>query len=183
MMRVRVTPDSIDFARVGFARIVVMKHQRAGDKKLTRPEHGTSGNCQTYRDMKASILIVEDEILVALEMQYILEDHGYTVTGIAADLSSALALARDNVEIALVDLNLRDGLTGPEIGARLAGNYNAAVLFVTANPRELGAGVAGTIGVLTKPTDQDALIAAVEFALRKRRGEPAEAPPLLRCFG
>lgn len=133
--------------------------------------------------MKASILIVEDEILVALEMQYILEDHGYTVAGIAADLSSALALARENVDIALVDLNLRDGLTGPQIGALLAVNYNAAVLFVTANPRELGAGIAGTIGVLTKPTDQDALIAAVEFALRKRRGEPAEAPPVLRCFG
>lgn len=133
--------------------------------------------------MTATILIVEDEILVALEMQNILEDHGYVVAGIAADLQGALALASKNIDLALVDLNLRDGLTGPEIGARLASRHNAAVLFVTANPRELGGGVAGTIGVLTKPTDQDALVAAADFALRKRRGEAAQAPSVLRCFG
>lgn len=133
--------------------------------------------------MTATILIVEDEILVALEMQNILEDHGHAVAGIAADLDGALALARENIDLALVDLNLRDGLTGPEIGARLASRHNAAVLFVTANPRELGGGVAGTIGVLTKPTDEDALIAAVDFALRKRRGEAVQAPSVLRCFG
>lgn len=133
--------------------------------------------------MTSTILIVEDEILVALEMQNILEDHGYAVVGLAVDLDGALALARENIDLALVDLNLRDGLTGPEIGARLATRHNAAVLFLTANPRELGGGVAGTIGVLTKPTDEDALMAAVDFALRKRRGEAAQAPSVLRCFG
>lgn len=133
--------------------------------------------------MTESILIVEDEILVALEMQNILEDHGYSVRGIALDLQGALLLAQDHIDLALVDLNLRDGLTGPEIGGRLATSHNAAVLFLTANPRELGTGVAGTIGVLTKPTDEDALMASVDFALRKRRGEAAQAPSVLRYFG
>lgn len=133
--------------------------------------------------MTPAILIVEDEILIALEMQSILESRGYRVAGIAADLAEAVAYADGSIDLALVDLNLRDGLTGPEIGQRLATEHNTGVLFVTANPRLLGDGVAGTIGVLTKPTDEVSLTSAVAFALSRRRGEQAEAPPTLRCFG
>lgn len=128
--------------------------------------------------MAETILIVEDEVLVALEMESILEERGYDVVGIAADLEGALAFAGRNVDLALVDLNLRDGLTGPEIGRRLANEHHARVLFVTANPRLLGDGIAGTVGVLTKPTDEASLTSAVEFALERA----AEAPPSLRRF-
>jgi DNA-binding response OmpR family regulator len=133
--------------------------------------------------MQGAILIVEDEILVALEIESILEEHGYSVLGIAADLDSALAYADQRVDLALVDLNLRDGLTGPQIGATLARDHKVGVLFLTANPRLLGDGIAGTIGVLTKPTDETALTSAVAFAIRRRQGEPAKAPESLRCFG
>lgn len=132
--------------------------------------------------MADSILIVEDETLVALEMESILEERGYEVLGIASDLEGALAYAHRKVDLALVDLNLRDGLTGPEIGQWLANEHRAAVLFVTANPRLLGDGIAGTIGVLTKPTDESSLTSAVAFALCRRSGQRAEAPPSLRCF-
>lgn len=128
--------------------------------------------------MADSILIVEDEMLVALEMESVLEERGYDVVGIASDLLGALAFADRNVDLALVDLNLRDGLTGPEIGRRLANEHRAKVLFVTANPRLLGDGIAGTIGVLTKPTDESSLTSAIAFALRRS----TEAPPSLRCF-
>lgn len=133
--------------------------------------------------MTASVLIVEDEFLVALEMQSILEENGYRVLGIAADLDGALGYAGQSVDLALVDLNLRDGLTGPQIGERLANECNAAVLFVTANPRMLGDGVAGTIGVLTKPTDETTLLEATRFALRFREDATAEAPAAIRRFG
>lgn len=133
--------------------------------------------------MTASILIVEDEMLIALEMQSILEEHGYRVAGIAADLDGALAYADTGLDLALVDLNLRDGLTGPQIGSTLAGEHRVGVLFVTANPRLLGAGVSGTIGVLTKPADEESLASAVHFALRVRQGQPAEPPPALLRFG
>jgi DNA-binding response OmpR family regulator len=133
--------------------------------------------------MSASVLIVEDEFLVALEMEGILEENGYRVLGIAADLEGALAYAEKSIDLALVDLNLRDGLTGPQIGEQLANEYNAAVLFVTANPRLLGDGISGTIGVLTKPTDEETLLAATRFALRRREDADAEAPPSIRCFG
>ena len=58
------------------------------------------------------------------------------------------------------------------------------MLFITANPRLLGSGIAGTIGVLTKPTDESTVRAAVDFALSRRKGTPLVAPPLaLTLFG
>jgi DNA-binding response OmpR family regulator len=133
--------------------------------------------------MAASILIVEDETLVALDMEGTLEAQGHRVVGIAADLEEALAYKDEPLDLALIDLNLRDGFTGPQIGEWFAKKQKADVLFVTANPRLLGEGVSGAIGVLSKPTDQEALTSAVDFALSRRQGQPASAPPSLRCFG
>ena len=133
--------------------------------------------------MSANILIVEDEMLVAIELESILEDLGHCPVGIAPDLSSAERFSEQPIDLALVDLNLRDGLTGPEIGRRLS-ERGVTVLFITANPRILGNGVAGTIGVLTKPTDEATVRAAVDFALSRRTGAPMLAPPAaLTLFG
>lgn len=132
--------------------------------------------------MPARILIVEDEMLVALELQSILLDLGYEVLGIAPDLATARRYFDEEIDLALVDLNLRDGLTGPQIGGTL-GSSGVTVLFVTANPRLLGEGIAGAIGVITKPTDEDMVRNAVAYALAVRSGQPAKAPPYLRLFG
>ena len=133
--------------------------------------------------MSANILIVEDEMLVAIELESILEDLGHCPVGIAPDLSSAEQFSEQPIDLALVDLNLRDGLTGPEIGRRLS-QRGVAVLFITANPRILGSGIAGTIGVLTKPTDEATVRAAVDFALSRRAGAAQVAPPkALKLFG
>lgn len=132
--------------------------------------------------MTVRILIVEDEVLVAMEMESILTDLGYQVVGIAHDLVAAREHFDDDLDLALVDLNLRDGLTGPQIGATL-GAKGVTVLFVTANPRLLGEGVAGAIGVITKPTDEEMVKSAVAYALAVRGGQAAEVPPYLRLFG
>jgi two-component system, response regulator PdtaR len=125
----------------------------------------------------ANILVVEDEMLVACEVEAVLGDLGHQVVGIAPDLDTAMELAAAPIDLALVDLNLRDGLTGPEIGKRLCALGHVAVLFVTANPRILGDGIAGAIGVLTKPTDEEAVKAAVDYALRVKAGDLTASPP------
>lgn len=133
--------------------------------------------------MSAKILIVEDEMLVAMELEAILEDLGHCPVGIAPDLESANEFSDRPLDLALVDLNLRDGLTGPEIGRQL-GARGVTVLFITANPRQLGDGVAGTIGVLTKPTDEQIVRAAVDYALGRRNGVADLPPPRqLHLFG
>ena len=126
--------------------------------------------------MPAKILIVEDEMLVAMELEAILEDLGHAPVGIAADLADAEQLSDQPLDLALVDLNLRDGLTGPEIGKRLC-ERGVTVLFITANPRQLGDGIAGTIGVLTKPTDEATVRCAIDYALGIRNGDRSVAPP------
>ena len=132
--------------------------------------------------MPARILIVEDEMLVAMELEAILEDLGHEPVGIAPDLLTADDYSQEKLDLALVDLNLRDGLTGPEIGKRLS-ERGVTVLFITANPRLLGNGIAGTVGVLTKPTDEATVRAAVDYALGLRNGASVTAPPTLKLFG
>ncbi|WP_310541779.1 response regulator [Phenylobacterium sp.] len=112
------------------------------------------------------ILIVEDEILVALELEETLHELGHTVVGIAPDRRTFEAFASEEIDLALVDLNLRDGETGVDIGRALA-DRRAAVVFVTANPDLLREGVAGTIGVLPKPATRKALADVVEYAGRR----------------
>jgi DNA-binding response OmpR family regulator len=132
--------------------------------------------------MTYNILIVEDEMLVACDMQDILELNGYCCAGIAPDLATAAEYFDHSLDLALVDLNLRDGLTGPQIGERLS-SAGVPVIFITANPAQIGDGVAGTIGVLSKPTDEATLIDAVAYALERTVDPRRAPPPALRLFG
>jgi DNA-binding response OmpR family regulator len=135
--------------------------------------------------MTARILIIEDEALVAMELRFVLEDLGHKVLGVAATAKAARELVRENdVDLALVDIHLSDGPTGIDLGRELGQDLGVTVLFMTANPGMVRDGVAGTIGVLSKPTDEQAVQTAVDYALRRRQGEPVDyAPPSLRLFG
>jgi DNA-binding response OmpR family regulator len=135
--------------------------------------------------MTARILIVEDEALVAMELRFVLEDLGHDVVGTAADALTARNIVRETeVDLALVDIHLSDGPTGIELGRELGQEIGVTVLFMTANPGMVRQGVAGTIGVLSKPTDERAVQTAVDYALRRRTGQPVQyAPPQLQLFG
>ncbi len=113
--------------------------------------------------MAKTILIVEDEIFVALEIEQIVEDAGFHVGAIAADRAAALAAAPD-CDIALVDLNLRDGPTGPQIGMELATRHGVRVIYVTANPAQIGQAAAAALGVITKPFRAESIAAALRLA-------------------
>jgi two-component system, response regulator PdtaR len=127
-------------------------------------------------------LIVEDEMLLALELQNLLEDMGHDVLGIAQDSGAAVSLARNGADFALVDVNLRDGLTGKQIGADLA-QAGISVLFITAHPALLGSRIDGAVGVLPKPLANEELEQAVRYLTALRTGRSPPAPPArLRAF-
>lgn len=134
--------------------------------------------------MSARILIIEDEALVAMELRFVLEDLGHEVIGTAADAKSARVLAAEtDIDLALVDIHLSDGPTGIALGRELGQDLGVTVLFMTANPGMVREGVAGTVGVLSKPSDERAVQTAVDYALGRRAGRPVEyAPPELRLF-
>lgn len=125
----------------------------------------------------ARILIVEDEFLVAANLEALLEDLGHQPIGIAPDMDAALDLAQAKPDLALVDIHLRDGETGPAIATRLRRDHGVAVLFVTANPRMALSAADVAIGVLGKPCDDGLLGRAVDYALSAKRGAPLPAPP------
>ncbi len=125
--------------------------------------------------MSCKVLVVEDEIFVAIEIESVLQELGHRPIGIAADSRRALELAKE-AELAFVDLNLVDGPTGIDVGKRLADD-GVTVLFMTANPAQLGDGVPGAVGVLPKPVNERELRSAVEFAVALRNHQEGVAPP------
>lgn len=127
--------------------------------------------------MSKKVLIVEDEIFVALEVEQIVEDAGFTVSAIAADRQAAIEAAAD-CDIALVDLNLRDGPTGPGIGVELASRHGVRVIYVTANPAQIGSASVAALGVITKPFRAQ----SIEATLRLAAAETPE-PHAARIIG
>ncbi|MFM5916640.1 MAG: response regulator [Novosphingobium sp.] len=110
------------------------------------------------------ILIVEDEIFVAMHLEEAFEDLGCKVIGIAPDSETALELAKQEPKVAVVDLNLRDGFTGPQIARELAGRYGTKVYYLTGNPREAGEPFEGLLGVKSKPWNDSDIEEIVEAA-------------------
>ena len=131
--------------------------------------------------MPVKVLIVEDEILVAINLEAMIEDLGYQCVGIAPDAPMANRLADAQPDVALVDVNLRDGPTGVQIGQMLS-RLGASVIYITANPRTLGHGVPGTLGVMEKPCDGRSVELALDYAVRRRQGANVAPPPIVTPF-
>lgn len=110
------------------------------------------------------ILIVEDEIFVALDIEQALTAAGHEVIGIAADRKDALSLG-GMCDFALIDLNLRDGRTGPLVAAELFAKFGVRSMFVTANPMQIGMPPNGALGYIRKPFKVAMLSTAVDWAL------------------
>lgn len=110
-------------------------------------------------------MIVEDQALLAMELELVLGESGCDVVGCAMDKAGAFAVAeRERPDLALVDVNLLDGLTGPQIAQRMVSEFGCAVVFLTANPEQIPDGFAGALGAVSKPFDEATIQAVVVFA-------------------
>ena len=134
----------------------------------------------------AKVVIVEDEFLVALQLEDILLDLDYCVVGTLPDKASADALAHP-ADVALVDLNLRDGPTGLAIARSLSERFGTRIIYVTANSGQIGVPADTALGVVHKPFSRDTIEAAVAYALDDTLtvARPAELEPIqgyeIRC--
>lgn len=130
--------------------------------------------------MTCRILIVEDQPLIALILEEAVAELGYQPAGMASTKVKALSLAKE-ADVALVDVNLLDGPTGPEIGKTLADN-DVTVLFMTGNPECLGDGVPGTLGVIRKPLMDIEMIQAIQYAVDRHEHRSGICPARLSEF-
>jgi CheY-like chemotaxis protein len=111
------------------------------------------------------ILIVEDEILIALELESLLQDAGHEVVAIAASSKDAIALGqRMCPDLAFVDIHLTDGPTGVNAARRLR-ELGATVLFMTANAKRIPEDCAGASGVIGKPYTERGVHQALAYVL------------------
>ncbi len=113
-----------------------------------------------------------------MELELVLSESGCDVVGCAMDTTGALAIAeRDRPDLALVDINLLDGMTGPDIARRLVKEHGSAVVFLTANPEQIPDGFVGALGAVSKPFDEATIRGVVAFARQFIRHGAMGEPP------
>ncbi len=133
---------------------------------------GSPAGTRMRTERLCRILVIEDEALVALEIQSGLEAAGHEIVGVADRAASASLLGRTTgPDLAVVDIRLARGDSGIDVAADLA-RLGIACLFVTGNcPETRGDGIA--VGCLHKPFDERQLVEAVAVVLAIVGGSPA----------
>lgn len=115
-----------------------------------------------------NIMIVEDDLLIAIELERILDEAGHDVVAMVATVDQALAYAA-RADLAFIDIRLAGGDNGGLLARRLMDRHHMKVIFVTGNPSEIGHGQDGAIDVITKPFTEE----RIRAALAKVKSKPA----------
>jgi DNA-binding response OmpR family regulator len=123
------------------------------------------------------ILIVEDEVLLAMELESEIEAAGHDIVGLAADSREAKDLI-DSVrpDFAFVDIQLIDGPTGIEVGRHLSAK-SIPYVFVSGNLKRIPEDFAGAVGAIEKPYTMNGLQNALSFIESFVAGKPDEKTP------
>jgi AmiR/NasT family two-component response regulator len=121
------------------------------------------------------ILIVEDEAIIAADLQRRLSRMGCEVVGTAASGEEALRLAHSlRPELVLMDINLQGEIDGTEISQQLRTQLQLPVVYLTASSDPTvvkRAKLTDAFGYLLKPLDERLLQITIEMALYKCRME------------
>lgn len=114
------------------------------------------------------VLIVEDELLIAINLEQYLEDWGYQVCAFARDADEAYEKAGSlHPDILLMDVRLANNSSGIDAARRIMEAFHIPSVFVTGNlDRETVAKInpLNPLGLVPKPIDQWMLRSALETA-------------------
>lgn len=113
------------------------------------------------------VLIIEDEPIIAMDIEAQLESMGHRVTGIARTHTEALAAARLKPPgLILADIQLADGSSGLEAVKEILHHFLVPVIFITAYPEQLLTGERPEpTFLITKPFRTETMTAVVSQAL------------------
>lgn len=124
-------------------------------------------------ERRANLLIVEDELIVALDLRLTLESLGYRVVASAASQEEAVLLAMScRPDLILMDINLEVGGDGVLAAAEIARYLDTPIVFLTAYADSdilRRAEQVAPYGYLVKPVQQRELNATVQMALARYR--------------
>lgn len=117
------------------------------------------------------ILVVEDEALIALELECLLDDLGHVTVGVACNSSEAIAVGLATApDVAFVDIHLVDGPTGVEVARALAADPRTTVVFMTANAKRIPDDFAGAFGAIAKPYSERVVASTLAYVMGCRAG-------------
>jgi len=119
------------------------------------------------RQVATDIMIIEDEPLIAIDIEQMVESLGHTVTGIARTRDEAVALFNaTRPSMVLADIQLADGSSGIDAVNDILKNTAIPVIFITAFPERLLTGERPEPTFLvTKPFNPDMVKALISQAL------------------
>ncbi|MBN1432650.1 MAG: response regulator [Methanomicrobiaceae archaeon] len=119
------------------------------------------------------ILVVEDEVMVAMTLEDTLEALGYEVVGTADNGGDAVRLAIEKEpDLILMDIRIRGDIDGIEAAERIAETLDIPVVFLTAHSDEqtlMRALKTQPYGFLIKPFRERELYSNIEMAIHKHR--------------
>jgi DNA-directed RNA polymerase specialized sigma24 family protein len=130
--------------------------------------------------IRTNVLIIEDEPLIALDIQTLVEQLGHDVTTIARTHTEAVRAAlKSRPGLILADIQLADGSSGLDAVNEILGTREVPVIFITAFPERFLTGQAPEPAFLiTKPFSADSVKAVISQALffdRKSQKNEAKA--------
>ncbi len=121
------------------------------------------------------ILVVEDESIVALDIQHRLAAMGYVVAGLAFTGREALALAgRMKPDLVLMDIRLKGPMSGIEAAECVRDEYDIPIVFLTAYADQATverARISEPFGYVVKPFEDRELSITIEIALYRHKVE------------
>lgn len=118
--------------------------------------------------VKGRILVIEDEAIIAMDLQDIVADMGHAITGVARTERGAIDLAtKETPDLILSDIQLADNSSGVDaVNTILKSTGDIPVIFITAFPERLLTGERPEPAfVITKPYSEDQVRSAVSQAM------------------
>lgn len=97
-----------------------------------------SAEADIEKELRTNVLIIEDEPIIAADIEELVSDLGHTVDGIAATHTAAVKMAGERKPgIVLADVQLADGSSGIDAVEDILTQYDVPVIFITAFPERL----------------------------------------------
>jgi CheY-like chemotaxis protein len=119
------------------------------------------------RELASRVLIIEDEPIIAMDIETIVRDLGHNVTGVAVTRDEAVAQARQSPPgLVLADIQLADDSSGIDAVKDILAEFSVPVIFITAFPERLLTGTRPEpTFLITKPFQRSTVKAAIAQAL------------------
>jgi DNA-directed RNA polymerase specialized sigma24 family protein len=156
-------------------------HQQAAEiLAVSDPEFASlldEASIEISRQVATEIMIIEDEPLIAMDIEQLVESLGHKVVSVARTHKEAVSLfAQTRPRMILADIQLADGSSGIDAVNDILNHHSVPVIFITAFPERLLTGERPEPTFLvTKPFNPDMVKALISQALFFDEGSRAAA--------